>query len=90
MEIAIKCFQSFDYTIQHVKGSENIIADSFSRLCSIDETYKDSKNYSKEFLCPLVELEAPRDAWTKIKKAHNATLKKLCVAKLTLPIIKNT
>jgi hypothetical protein len=24
-----KCFQSFDYTIQHVKGSENIIADSF-------------------------------------------------------------
>ena len=54
-----KCFQSFDYTIQHLKGAHNLIADAFSRLCAINDTFKESEHYSKYFLCPLVELEVP-------------------------------
>ena len=55
-----KCFQEFDYELIHIKGSNNKVADAFSRLCAINKkAFTDHDNIvnTKEYLCPLVEID---------------------------------
>ena len=62
-----KCYQGFDFDIEDVKGVDNPIADSFSRLCPVDTPDE------TERLCLLEDddLYVPRKEWAIIAKFHN-------------------
>jgi hypothetical protein len=62
------CFQEFDVeSWKHVKGEENFVADTFSRLCPID-----SIEPINVIVNTLTGYEVPTDAWGYISAVHNA------------------
>ncbi len=49
--------QEFDFDIEHVAGVDNVVADSFSRLCAVSEE-------TEEFACTLLEeFKIPKDKY---------------------------
>jgi transposase InsO family protein len=63
-----KCYQGFDFEIEDIKGVDNPIADTLSRLCPIETTDE------TERLCLLEDdaLYVPRKEWAIIAKFHNS------------------
>ena len=60
-----KAFMSYDFTIEHIKGSLNEIADSFSRLCAVDAPTEESR------LCMLQDFKIPNTIFSALGKVHN-------------------
>ena len=77
------CFQEYDIlNWEYVKGPDNIVPDSFSRLCSndlVDNLDKETGSYNShithEHSCSLIyQLEGyefPSECWDLIKSVHN-------------------
>ena len=62
------CFQEFDIdSWKHVKGEENFVPDTFSRLCPVD-----SIEPTNVIVNTLTGYEVPTDAWGYISAVHNA------------------
>jgi hypothetical protein len=62
------CFQAYDYNILHIRGLDNIVADSFSRLCSLNE----SATEGPDRICALTPFNVPDKYWHKIGAVHNS------------------
>jgi hypothetical protein len=63
--------QQFDFTPVYVKGEDNIVADAFSRLCSVQE--------DEEVISPLgdgeiVDVQPTDDEFKLISSTHNAVM----------------
>jgi hypothetical protein len=56
--------QEYDFSIEHIPGKENIVADAFSRLLPISE----------ETLCVLKGLKIPDDKYKLLATVHNTTV----------------
>ena len=61
----LKCFQAYDYDLCDIKGSDNVVADAFSRLCAL-ESKMETKCAS---LIP--DIKVPNKEWEIIKRFHN-------------------
>jgi hypothetical protein len=57
--------QEFDIDIIHIAGSDNFIADSMSRLCTLTEQTAERYN-------TLTEDDIPEEAYEKISQVHNS------------------
>jgi hypothetical protein len=55
--------QEFNFNIFHLPGTENVVADAFSRLCSLREDIIDDDTF-----------RIPQDIYKKISKVHNSTV----------------
>ena len=75
--------QEYTFKIQYIKGTDNIVADNFSRLCILEESVR--SEFSDEMMLQLIEQDetfynllelqsVPRRARNVIKKVHNATV----------------
>jgi hypothetical protein len=73
--------QEYTFKIQYIKGTDNVVADNFSRLCILEE----SSGFSNEQMLQFIEVEerfytlselhkVPRKAKNIIKKFHNANM----------------
>ena len=58
--------QEFDFDIEYLKGEDNIVADAFSRLLTVDN--------DSETLCLLDEFKIPSDKYKIIGKIHNSQI----------------
>ena len=56
--------QEFDFTLEHIAGEKNIVADGFSRLLPI----------TSEILCAIKGLKLPDDKYKLISHVHNTTV----------------
>jgi hypothetical protein len=63
--------QAFDFDLEYLKGEENFVADSFSRLVPFlgGEEYHDLNPLSQ-----LDEFKIPRDKYKIISQAHNSVV----------------
>jgi hypothetical protein len=75
-------FQAFDAEFTHWPGEDNIVADGFSRLCSLDALNEDEKLLV--FGEPCLDEDAPSETaddikipnkyWKAIRSCHNSTV----------------
>ena len=64
----LTCFQGYDYTLEHIKGELNEIADTLSRLCETENIELSEK------VCLLDEFRVPNKYWTHISRVHNSVV----------------
>ena len=66
--------QEFNFNIIHIKGSENFVADAFSRLCSIEV----SKDLNDDFALNIFEKDKnqkiPAEQYRMIGSVHNSNI----------------
>ena len=63
-------FQEFDITWEWVKGVNNDVPDTFSRLCK-----EEPDEHPAVLLCQLTGYEIPQEHWDTIARFHNSGLK---------------
>jgi len=62
-------YQEFDITWKWVKGTNNEVPDTFSRLCT-----EEADEHPAVLLCQLTGYEIPQEHWDTIAKYHNSGL----------------
>ena len=62
--------QRYDFTIEHIPGSTNIVADAFSRL--VPDWSMDEGTNEVYCISSLYEVVIPRDHYKMISKVHNS------------------
>lgn len=65
--------QDFNFRMEHVAGTDNTIADAFSRLCSISSAADEETFDNRLFLLETTEsVRIPAPEYKKISKVHNS------------------
>ena len=62
--------QRYDFTIEHIPGANNVVADAFSRLVPDGSTDEETQIIS--FISALYEVCFPEGQYKKISKVHNS------------------
>ena len=63
------CFQSFDYTLIHIQGERNEVADGLSRCCTPPSS---TNELVLAHIIALADVQVPQDRWRQIEAVHNA------------------
>jgi transposase InsO family protein len=63
--------QQFNFDIQYIKGKDNVVADSMSRLCAIIDRDKCTE---KKYLNLIYDFRVPEDVKTKFTQVHNSVV----------------
>ena len=60
--------QQFNFDIEYIKGSDNEVADAFSRLCPSEECFRTN---DPDIVCLHERFEVPDEYYQWIAKVHN-------------------
>jgi len=60
--------QEYDFDVAHIRGTDNVVADAFSRLLPIDE------NIAPDIVAVLDAFSIPAIAYQRIKRVHNSSV----------------
>ena len=63
--------QHFNFDIQHIKGTDNVVADSLSRLCAVEDR---EQMTDKQYLNIIYEFRVPDNIKTKFAEVHNSVV----------------
>ena len=64
--------QEYNFTVTHIKGEDNVVADAFSRICTFREDNTDLLAVAEESLVLAEELCIPEDKRQIIARVHNS------------------
>ena len=82
----LACFQSFDFTLLHIKGEKNEVADGLSRCCT-PPPGPDAMVLAHAMR--IEEIQVPDEFWKQIKSVHNAYAGHFGVQRTMQTLVKN-
>ena len=65
------CFQAYDYTLVHLPGEKNTVADGLSRCCAPPEGPDQTLLAS---LAAITDIRVPKEQWEMIAAVHNSSV----------------